>query len=358
MPANFNQATINFFKKMNRLGKRREPFFFMIDFDLKKPVLIPLKNLDEQSIQVQTPIFETSEMKASNEKKSEAHDTDFYFEKEPISFKNYKKKFDAMLAELNFGNSYLINLTQPTPIKTNLSLQEIFTRSTAKFKLLFKDKFVVFSPERFVEIKENQILTYPMKGTIDATLPNAREQLMSNKKEIAEHNTIVDLLRNDLNMVSKKVRVNKFRFIDKIETSTGSLLQASSEIVGDLASNWNEYIGDVFEKILPAGSVTGAPKRKTVEIIKTVEGYERGYYTGIFGIFDGRSLDSAVMIRFIEKQGEKMVFKSGGGITAKSNVREEYDELIQKVYVPITRNNKGGKRQNAAPRLAPTTHES
>ncbi len=64
------------------------------------------------------------------------------------------------------------------------------------------------------------------------------------------------------------------------------------------------------------------------------------------------------MIRFIEKQGKKMVFKSGGGITAKSSAREEYDELIQKVYVPITRNHKGGKRQAPTPQPAPTAHES
>ena len=190
-----------------------------------------------------------------------------------------------------------------------------------------------------------------MKGTINALLPNARKRLLSNKKEIAEHNTIVDLLRNDLNSAAKKVRVNKFRFIDEIETSGGSLLQASSEITGELPPNWHENIGTVFSKILPAGSVTGAPKKKTVEIIKNVEGYERGWYTGIFGIFDGYSLDSAVMIRFIEKQGDKLLFKSGGGITAKSNAREEYDELIQKVYVPITRINKGGKRKNRVAQL-------
>lgn len=343
-----SNTTRKFFKKMNRLGKRREPFFFMIDFDANRPILIPLKDLDETSIQIETPIFSTKKKNKTNK-----GEPDFYFEKEPISFKNYEVKFKKILAELNFGNSYLINLTQPTPVKTNLSLTEIFNRSVAKFKLLFKNEFVVFSPERFVEIKENQILTYPMKGTIDATLPNAREELLNNQKEIAEHNTIVDLLRNDLNMVSKKVRVNKFRFIDRIETSTGSLLQVSSEIAGDLPSNWHEIIGDIFARLLPAGSITGAPKQKTVNIIKSVEDYDRGWYTGIFGIFDGYSLDSSVMIRFIEKNGEKMIFKSGGGITAKSDAREEYNELIQKVYVPITRNDKGGERQNEAPQSAP-----
>ena len=87
--------------------------------------------------------------------------------------------------------------------------------------------------------------------------------------------------------------------------------------------------------MLPAGSICGAPKKKTVEIIQKVEGYDRGYYTGIFGHFDGRDLDSAVAIRFIEKQGKNLIFKSGGGITFQSDWKKEYDEMQKKVYVPI-----------------------
>jgi len=88
--------------------------------------------------------------------------------------------------------------------------------------------------------------------------------------------------------------------------------------------------------LLPAGSITGAPKPKTMEIIDQAEGYERGFYTGICGCFDGENLDSAVMIRFIEQEGEQLIFKSGGGITSQSDLNKEYEELIQKVYVPIS----------------------
>jgi para-aminobenzoate synthetase component 1 len=90
----------------------------------------------------------------------------------------------------------------------------------------------------------------------------------------------------------------------------------------------------LFE-LLPAGSISGAPKEKTVEIIKQTETYKRGYYTGICGIFDGQNLDSGVMIRFIEKQGSQYYFKSGGGITVNSIAEEEYHEMIQKVYLPF-----------------------
>ena len=113
-------------------------------------------------------------------------------------------------------------------------------------------------------------------------------------------------------------------------------MQVSSEIIGDLENDYHKRLGDILAALLPAGSVTGAPKKSTVEIIKKVENYERGYYTGIFGYFDGVNLDSAVMIRFIEKNNDKLFFKSGGGITIYSNVEQEYNELLEKVYAPIT----------------------
>ena len=86
---------------------------------------------------------------------------------------------------------------------------------------------------------------------------------------------------------------------------------------------------------MPAGSVTGAPKQKTLEIINHVEGLPRGYYTGIFGCFDGENLESAVMIRFIEQRDGQLWFRSGGGITCNSLAELEYQELIDKVYVPF-----------------------
>ena len=92
---------------------------------------------------------------------------------------------------------------------------------------------------------------------------------------------------------------------------------------------------EILLKLLPAGSICGAPKKKTLEIISKYETYERGYYTGVFGIFDGNNLHSAVMIRFIEKSDGKFIFKSGGGITSLSDPMDEYQELIDKVYVPI-----------------------
>ena len=226
-------------------------------------------------------------------------------------------------------------LCQIKKIETNYNLKEIFHQSKAKYKLWFKDQFVVFSPEIFVRTNGQKISSFPMKGTIDANLPDAKNIILTSKKEVAEHYTIVDLIRNDLSMVAKNVRVARFQYIDHIKTHNRELLQMSSEITGELPENYHEHLGDIIYSLLPAGSISGAPKKKTLEVINEAEQYERGYFTGIFGIFDGKNLDSGVMIRYIEKTNEGLIYKSGGGITSQSDCNEEYQELINKIYVPI-----------------------
>jgi para-aminobenzoate synthetase component 1 len=233
------------------------------------------------------------------------------------------------------GNTYLLNLTFPTQIEIKTSLLNLFLSSQAPFKLYYKNQFITFSPERFIKIENNLIQTYPMKGTIDAEVPNAHEKILADEKEKAEHTMVVDLLRNDLSMVAKQVNVNKFRYIEKIKAGQKSLLQVSSKITGILENNWHDRIGDILLPLLPAGSISGAPKIQTLKIINQVENYKRGFFSGVFGYFDGKKLDSAIMIRFIENQQGKMIYKSGGGITIDSNPELEYAEMLEKVYIPI-----------------------
>ena len=172
-----------------------------------------------------------------------------------------------------------------------------------------------------------------MKGTIEASIPHSMERILANQKEMSEHTMVVDLLRNDLGIVGKNIQVEKFRYIDKINAGSKELLQVSSKITADLDDSWHENLGNIIKKMLPAGSITGTPKRKTVEIIKNIENYERGFFTGVFGHYDGKSFDSAVMIRFIEKTEDGFVYKSGGGITIESDALSEYEEMKDKVYV-------------------------
>ena len=252
----------------------------------------------------------------------------------PVPYGRYLEAFTRVVGAQRAGDSYLCNLTFPTAIDITLTLGEIFHAAGSPYRLLVRDNFTVFSPESFVRIKGGVISSYPMKGTIGAMVPDAETELLADEKEFAEHLTIVDLIRNDLGIVARDIRVERFRYVERIETSGGGILQTSSEITGRLPRDYRERIGEIVAALLPAGSVTGAPKKRTVEIIKEAEGYDRGYYTGVFGCFDGNDLDSAVMIRFIEMTDTGPVFKSGGGITVYSDPESEYQELIEKVYVP------------------------
>ena len=311
-------------KLLNKYGSQKEPFLFVVSYDLSKYYVKPLKDLPKE---ISYEINHKVSSKLSKKK---------MIEKYPISYEEYKKKFDYIQENIKAGNSYLLNLTAKTLIDPELSLEQIYSKSKAKFKLKFFDEFICFSPEKFIEIKKNKIYTYPMKGTIDSKIENAQAKILGDVKEMAEHTMVVDLLRNDLGIVANKIRVDKFRYIDKINAGNKKLLQVSSKISGHLENNWNEKIGDILTSILPAGSITGCPKKKTIEILENCEAYDRDFYTGVFGVYDGNSLSSAVMIRFIEKdKNGNLYYKSGGGITCDSNAASEYEEMVDKIYLPF-----------------------
>ena len=313
---------------MNLYGKQAQPFLFIIDFDCQKPIVLRLDEVLEDHVLFDLQGFTNVHAQDSPHK-------NLHFQKFPVPYHVYKNAFDHVQRHIAEGNTYLLNLTAATRIESNYSLSDLFFRSAAKFKLLYENSFVVFSPELFVCIEDSIISSYPMKGTIDAGLPQAEKQILSDEKEMAEHATIVDLIRNDLSMVANHVTVERYRYIDRIRTHEKELLQVSSKITGRLDGNYRERLGDILFQLLPAGSVSGAPKTKTVEIIKETEQYDRGYYTGVFGYFNGARLESGVMIRFIENIDGTLYYKSGGGITAYSNPASEYQEMVDKVYVPL-----------------------
>ncbi len=316
-----------FIERINTYSSECIPFFFSADFELKKPFICKLDGTAQEGI-----IYDIK----GNKNFDDGSDKNAlnFFNKFPINKEIYLKAFERVRYHLERGDTYLVNLTFPTSIETNLSLKEIFYTARAPYKLLFKDEFLVFSPECFIKIIDGEIFSYPMKGTIDASIPNAEEILLNSEKEIFEHNTIVDLIRNDISLSAFDVTVTKFRYIDKIHTNQKDLLQVSSEIRGTLKQDWKQGLGSILVKMLPAGSVSGAPKQKTAEVIRSAEQQDRGWFTGIFGIFDGENLESAVIIRYIENTTKGLQFRSGGGITALSDPETEYQEMINKVYVP------------------------
>ena len=309
--------------RLNALGASRTPCFFLLPYDdHKAPVVAPLDTLPSA---IRFAFQETPSRTAP-----------VTLMPTPLPFSRYAEAFTALQREIRDGNSYLANLTFPTALGSGLDLETLYHHADAPFKLLYRGHFVAFSPERFIRIENDQIATYPMKGTRDATLPEAEKQLLDDPKELAEHTMVVDLLRNDLSMVAHRVRVRRFRYTETISTGSKPLLQTSSEITGEMTPDWHERLGDILYTLLPAGSVTGTPKRSTVAILRRLEEGPRGYYTGVFGYYDGHILDSAVLIRYIEQTPKGFYFRSGGGITADSDMTAEYEEMLKKVHVPVS----------------------
>ncbi|MBX2964375.1 MAG: aminodeoxychorismate synthase component I [Cyclobacteriaceae bacterium] len=321
-------ALDDFVRQLNAWGAERVPFLFFIDFEKKRPRAYKLAEVNPAEILYSINGF-------SNYQGEKLTLNTIELKKWPLPFNEYAIKYKSVFDRLSYGDSFLTNLTIKTPININATLRNLFTGVQAKYACWYKDEFLVFSPETFVQIKGRTISSFPMKGTIDANIPDAENIILNDKKEKAEHITIVDLIRNDLSQVAEHVRVSRFRYIDKLKTSEGTLLQVSSEVAGDLPENFNSQLGDILMKLLPAGSISGAPKPKTIEIIQQAEDEPRGYYTGVFGYFDGNNLDSGVMIRFIEKHGNQYFYRSGGGITTQSDATAEYQEAINKIYVPV-----------------------
>lgn len=318
---------MTFIDKMNFFVSKNIPFLFIISFNKKNFEVCPLSECKDNNVFYY--INGITNFKQKNNLVSELN----IKIKNRISYDEYLKAFYKLKEHFIKGNTYLTNLTFKTEIELNCNLMDIFIYANAKYKLYFKDKFILFSPETFVNVIDGYIYTYPMKGTISANIPDGDTILLNDEKEFAEHITVVDLLRNDLGIVSKDVEVTKFRYIVPVFSKIRPLYQTISEIKGKLKEEYLQKPGDLFDAILPAGSVTGAPKKKTIEIINNIENYDRGYYTGVFGIWENNKIYSSVMIRFIEKENNRYFYKSGGGITIYSEPEKEYKEIFEKIYI-------------------------
>lgn len=135
----FMMSIETFRQEMNRLGQSKVPFLFVVDFEMQKPILVTLKDVDPTQILYNINGF-------TNARKESKKTERLILEKIPVSLTEYKHKFDRVLTHLEYGDSFLTNLTVKTEISINLSLRDIFFISQAKYKLHFEGHFLVFSP--------------------------------------------------------------------------------------------------------------------------------------------------------------------------------------------------------------------
>ncbi|MCD3195827.1 aminodeoxychorismate synthase component I [Clostridium botulinum C] len=242
------------------------------------------------------------------------------------------------------GDIYQANMTQrfqctteENPFDIYSKLREINPAPFASFMDFGEGCIVSSSPERFIKIKNRYIETRPIKGTCPRgknykeDLKNKRE-LLASEKDKAELLMIVDLERNDIGKIAKAGTV-KVTELFNLETYS-TVHHLVSTIIGEIDDNYDTI--DCIKETFPGGSITGAPKIRSMEIIDELEPTQRNIYTGSIGYigFNG-DVDLNIAIRTIVCKDSKAYFQVGGGITWNSNANLEYEETLHKAKALI-----------------------
>ena len=194
------------------------------------------------------------------------------------------------------------------------------------------DEIMSTSPETLVRLENGRLTTFPVAGSRPRGLTEEEDQeleadLLSDEKELSEHNMLVDLGRNDLGRISRfdSVEVTKYMMIHKYS----KIMHICSQVEGDIKDDCDAL--SAIESVLPAGTLSGAPKIRACEIIEELESEERGVYGGALGYlaFTG-NMDTCIAIRMAVKKDGRVYVQAGGGIVADSIPENEYQESANK----------------------------
>ncbi|MEC0343925.1 aminodeoxychorismate synthase component I [Peribacillus frigoritolerans] len=253
----------------------------------------------------------------------------------------YRSGFQRIKSEIKKGNTYQVNYTMRLQSQFEGDDFAFFERlkraqrsNYSAYLNVGSHRILSASPELFFRWEDGQLITRPMKGTVKrgTTLKGDQlnaEWLAASEKNQAENYMIVDLLRNDLGMIAEpgSVEVPQLKAIEKYPT----VWQMTSTITAD--TNPGTTIIDIFKALFPCGSITGAPKIKTMEIIADIENSPREVYCGAIGFITPESeavFNVPIRTVVIDKETGKAEYGVGGGITWDSELSEEYDEAFLK----------------------------
>lgn len=252
---------------------------------------------------------------------------------------NYFKKVAKAKQYIKAGDIFQVQLGFRFSARMNLNIKNTYKAlresSPSPYMFLWKRDNVSLignSPELQLKIQSGDITIRPIagtskgKGTVE-TREKVIKMLSESPKENAEHVMLVDLARNDVGRVSKVGTVNVEKLMDIEEYS--NVFHLTSTVTGELLDNIDSMVA--FEDTFPAGTLTGAPKIRAMEIIKEIEDYERGPYGGAFGFFDfNGDLVSSITIRTIITQNDIVFFQASAGIVADSVPEDEWNEVLFK----------------------------
>ena len=254
----------------------------------------------------------------------------------------YQQKINYIRAQIESGNTYQTNFTIQFNAPFNGNPKDYYhflqknNRANYCAYIEFENYHILsISPELFFKLEDRTISTKPMKGTIARGLNTNQDKqqikLLMSEKNLAENMMIVDLLRNDLSKISKpgSVTVPHLFTAEKYPT----VWQLTSTIQGNLKENVNLY--QIFQALFPCGSITGAPKSSTMQIISNIENSARGVYCGTIGYVEP-SMKKAIFnipIRTLTIHNQQLNYGVGGGITWDSTADDEYNEIIAKTAI-------------------------
>lgn len=264
----------------------------------------------------------------------------FIYTKPRLTYKQYEKDILRIKEQIEQGNTYEVNYTYDYDVITDCDefalYQNLLREQKTQYNAFIKNDYetiLSYSPELFFELCKNKILTKPMKGTVKrgTTLleDEANKEFLKNDiKNRAENVMIVDLLRNDLSKIAKTGTV-KVPKLFEIETHK-TLHQMTSEITAELDENTTLY--EILKAIFPCGSITGAPKISTMEIIDRAEKGRRNVYCGAIGFLSPEKTVFSVPIRILQKNADKKTYKYrvGGAIVWDSDIKDEWEETVTK----------------------------
>ena len=259
-----------------------------------------------------------------------------------VQFSHYQKNLKKIKRKLKNGDAYQVNYTYSKNFKTDDDIFDLFSylSNIAKphygwFFDINTIQILCFSPEQFFTTNQQRIYSTPIKGTMkrssDKILDDYNKKILENsEKDKAENLMITDLIRNDLGKICQygSIKVNEIFNIVSFET----VHHMVSKVSGILKSNINEI--DIIKALFPGGSITGAPKESSMQIIDDLENYSRGIYTGSIGyIKNNGNMDFNIAIRTMLYKNGKLKYPVGGGIVWDSKIENEWEETKTKAKI-------------------------
>lgn len=233
------------------------------------------------------------------------------------------RRFEAEFREELLDVYRMLRTTNPSPYMFYMKMDNL--------------EYVGTSPETLIKLKDKSLITFPVagtrkRGTDDREDKKLEEELLSDEKELAEHNMLVDLARNDIGRIAQygTVKVDAYMQIHRYS----KVMHIASVVSGRIKTGYDAF--DAISAVLPAGTLSGAPKIRACEIIDELEPEERGIYGGAIGYIDFTgNMDTCIAIRMAIKRNDRLYVQSGAGIVADSDPQSEYEETENKAAAVI-----------------------